>query len=416
MNGEAMTEEHRWGWVDADGTVHVRLPHGGDAVVGQFAAGDAPAALAFFERKFADVVAEVRLTAERLQQGRATPDQADAVVTRIRESLSSPTYVGDLGGLEQLLDTLHTAAAERRLTGQAEKARARNETLAARAAIAEEAEQLATSTQWKATGDRFRELLEQWKALPRFDKRAEEELWGRFSAARSAFDKARRAYFSQLDATRAQAVQVKNALIAEAEELSASREWGPTTRAYRDLLQRWKDAPRASRQQEDALWTRFHAAREVFFSARNEENSVRDADQGRNQAAKEALLVRAEALLPVRDVSAARQQMRGIVAEWEAIGYVPRAAKAGLESRLQKVEDAIGRAERQEWQRTDPAMRERAEQTVAGFLASVAKLEDDLASAQAAGNAKKAASVESSLDSTRALLAAAERVLAEYQS
>jgi hypothetical protein len=46
---------------------------------------------------------------------------------------------------------------------------------------------------------------------------------------------------------------------------------------------------------------------------------------------------------------------------------------------------------------------------------SVSKLEEDLASAKAAGNAKKAAAVESSLDSTRALLAAAERVLAEYQ-
>jgi hypothetical protein len=240
-------------------------------------------------------------------------------------------------------------------------------------------------------------------------------LWGRFSAGRSAFDKARRAYFSQLDATRAQAVQVKNALIAEAEEMSGSRDWGQTTRDYRDLLQRWKDAPRASRQQEDALWTRFHAAREVFFSARNEENSARDADQERNQVAKEALLERAEALLPIGDASAARQAMRGIVAEWEAIGHVPRAAKAGLESRLRKVEDAIGRAERQEWQRTDPAMRERAERTVAGFLSSVSKLEDDLASAQASGNAKKAASVESSLDATRALLAAAERVLAEYQ-
>ncbi len=221
-----MTEEHPWGWVDEDGTVHVRLPQGGDAVVGQFAAGDAPAAMAFFERKFADVVAEVRLTADRLQQGRATPDQVDAVVGRIRESLATPAFVGDIGALSQLLDTLHTAAGERRLTSQAEKARARAEALDTRRVIAEEAEQLADSTQWKATGERFKELLEQWKSLPRFDKKAEEALWGRFSTARSTFDKARRAHFAQLDATRAEAVQVKHALIAEAEELSKSQGLG----------------------------------------------------------------------------------------------------------------------------------------------------------------------------------------------
>jgi hypothetical protein len=412
--GETMTEQHRWGWVDDDGTVHVKLPQGGDAIVGQFAAGDADAALAFFERKFADVVAEVRLTAERLQQGRTTPDQADAAVSRLRETLAAPTFVGDIGGLSELLDTLHTAAAERRLTNQAEKARARGEALSTREAIAAEAEQLATSTQWKATSERFKELLEQWKALPRFDKKTEEALWGRFSAARSAFDKTRRAHFAQLDATRAEAVQVKNALIAEAQELSSSQDWAQTTRAYRDLLERWKAAPRASRQQEDALWAKFHAAREAFFSARNNENAVRDADQVQNQTAKEALLQRAEALLPVSDAAAARQSLRGILAEWDAIGHVPRSAKQALDTRLQKVEDAVGRAERREWQRTDPAMRERAEQTVSGFLASVSRLEGDLAAAQAAGNAKKAAAVESSLESTRALLAAAQRVLAEY--
>ena len=158
-----MSEPHKWGWVDDDGTVHLRLAQGGDVVVGQYAAGDAEAALAFFERKFADLVAEARLTAERVQQGLATPEAADAAIERIRGQLEKPTFVGDIDGLNSLLDTLHALAAERRLTDQAEKARVRTEALAAREAISVEAESLAASTQWKATGDRFKELLEQWK-------------------------------------------------------------------------------------------------------------------------------------------------------------------------------------------------------------------------------------------------------------
>lgn len=411
-----MSQTHKWGWVDDDGTVHVRLPQGGDAVVGQYAAGDATAALAFFERKFADLVAEVRLTAGRLQQGSVSPDNADEVVERIRGLLQKPAFVGDIGALNGLLDTLHSAAAERRLTASAEKTRIRNEALATREAIAAEAETLSASTAWKATGDRFKELMEQWKALPRFDKKVEESLWQRFSAARSAFDKSRRAHFAELDAARATAKEAKAELVAEAEALSSSTDWAETTRAYRDLMDRWKAAPRASREDEDKLWARFRAAQDRFFDARNAENATRDADQVRNQEVKEGLLARAEALLPITDVSAARRALRDIITEWESVGFVPRNARPVLDAKLKRVEDALAKAERSEWQRTDPAMRQRAQQTVDGFMASVAKLEAELDKAVAAGNSAKAKSVEASLATTRTLLEAAQRVLSEYQA
>lgn len=410
-----MSEAHKWGWVDDDGTVHVRLPQGGDAVVGQYAAGDASAALAFFERKFADLVAEVRLTAGRLQQGSVSPDNADEVVERIRGLLAKPAFVGDLGSLDSLLDTLHSAASERRLTASAEKTRVRNEALAAREAIAREAEQLSGSTAWKATGDRYKDLMELWKSLPRFDKKAEEAMWQRFSAARSAFDKSRRAHFAELDAARATAKETKLALIAEAEALAASTDWADTSRAYRELMDRWKAAPRASREDEDKLWGRFRAAQDRFFDARNADNATRDADQVRNQEVKEGLLARAEALLPITDVGTARRAMRDIITEWESVGFVPRNVRPVLDAKFKRVEDALAKAERSEWQRTDPAMRERAQQTVDGFRASVAKLEVELDKAVAAGNTAKARSVEGSLATTRTLLEAAERVLSEYR-
>lgn len=410
-----MTDEHKWGWVDDDGTVHVRLPQGGDAVVGQYAAGDAEAALAFFGRKFGDLAAEVRLTAGRLQQGSVSPDSAEEVVTRIRALLEKPAFVGDIGALTAQLDALHAAAAERRLTASAERTRVRNEALAAREAIVEEAETLSSSTAWKSTGDRFKELMEAWKSLPRFDKRAEEAQWQRFSAARSAFDKARRSHFAELDAARAAAKQVKLEIVAEAEELSGSTDWGDTTRAYRALMDRWKAAPRASREDEDKLWARFRAAQDTFFDARNAENATRDADQERNLEIKEGLLARAEDLLPITDVAGARRALRDIITEWESVGFVPRNARPVLDAKLKRVEDAVARAERSEWQRTDPAMRARAQQTVDGFRASVAKLEADLAKAVAAGNTAKSKAVESSLATTQTLLEAAERVLSEYQ-
>jgi hypothetical protein len=409
-----MTESHPWGWVDPDGTVHVRLPAGGDAVVGQYAAGDADAAMAFYGRKFLDAVADIRLAAERLQAGAGTPEQADAVVARIKAAIESPPFVGDLASLSQAADTLHAMAAERRLTSQAEKSRVKGEALAAREAIAVEAEQLADSTQWKATSERFRELVDQWKALPRYDKKAEQELWHRFSEARSRFDKVRKAHFAQRDAERTAAREAKTAIIAEAEALASSTDFAEGSRQFRELMDRWRAAPRGGRDEEDKLWTRFQAARDQFYGARNAQHASQNADQTANLQAKETLLARAEALLPPSDPAAARAALHRIGEEWDAIGHVPREAKAGIEARLRRVTEEIGKAERRVWQRTDPAMRERAEKTVGGFSASVAKLEAELEKARAAGNARAVSTAEASLATTRSLLEAAQRVLAEY--
>jgi hypothetical protein len=243
---------------------------------------------------------------------------------------------------------------------------------------------------------------------------AEQELWKRFSGARSTFDKARRAHFATLDATRKEAAAVKEGIIARAEELSTSTDWVETARAYRGLMDEWKAAPRAGRADEDRLWARFRAAQDTFFEARNAANAERDEDQRANLRAKEELAAEAEALLPIRDLAATRAALRSIAERWNAIGHVPRADRDRVEGRLRKVEDAAHRFEQDQWRRTDPAKRALAESTVATFRDSLAKLEVEAAAAAEAGDERKAADLSGRVTQTRALLEAAENSLAEY--
>ena len=134
----------------------------------------------------------------------------------------------------------------------------------------------------------------------------EDELWKRFSSARTQFDRHRRQFFSQLDQAQSEAKRIKEALIAEAEALSSSVDWSRTSSAYRELMNRWKAAPRASRKEDDALWARFRAAQQVFFDARRAKDEATDAEYRENLAAKEAILVDAEAILPVKDIERAK--------------------------------------------------------------------------------------------------------------
>src|SRR5205823_133317 len=81
-------------------------------------------------------------------------------------------------------------------------------------------EEGATSAQWESTGDRFRAIVEEWKAIRGVDRKTDEALWKRFAAARDTFTQRRGTHFASLDAQRSQARARKEVLVAEAEELA----------------------------------------------------------------------------------------------------------------------------------------------------------------------------------------------------
>ena len=406
------TDPARFGRIDAEGTVWLRTP-AGEVVVGNWAAGTVDEGLAFFGRKYDDILVEVDLAAHRLKDGRGL-DTAPTAVAHAREALASPSFLGDVAELERACDEVEALMATARVEREAARARQREEALAAREAIVVEAESLAESTQWKATGDRFTALLEAWKSAPRIDRGREQAMWKRFSSARTSFDRRRRQHFASRDAERKEALAAKESLIREAEGLSTSTDWAGTTRAYRTLMDRWKAAPRGSRQDEDRLWARFRAAQDAFFASRDAINAERDVEHRANLERKEALVVEAEALLPVSDIAAAKRGLRGIQERWEAIGHVPRADKERIERRLRAVEDAVRQADERRWAATDPARRARAEDTAERFRSALSRAEQDLAAAQASGDARRIEAAQASVESTRALLAAVEGTVSEF--
>ena len=405
---EAM-DAAKWGRVDGEGRVYVQ-DNGTEREVGQFPDAPIAEAMAFYVRRFLDLKATVDLFATRLPQ--LSVREIDSTLKSIEQSLAEPAAVGDLDGLRARFTALKSVAAERRAAVAAERAAAKEQALKDRTAIVERAEAIAAQdpgrTQWKSSGAELRELLEQWKGAqrrgPRLDRPTEDGLWKRFSHARTTFDRHRRQFFSELDAKQAQVKAAKEALIKRAQEMSSSTDWAGTSAKYRALMEEWKKAGRASRKEDDALWARFRAAQQVFFDARRAKDEAVDAEFAENLKVKEALLAKAEALLPVKNVKAAKRALRPIQDAWEEAGRVPRNAVRRLEGRMRAVEDAIREAENAEWRRTDPETKARAEGLAGQLESSIAALEKDLAAATAAGDAKKIAEAEAALTARRAWL------------
>ncbi|HEX5740179.1 MAG TPA: DUF349 domain-containing protein, partial [Pilimelia sp.] len=235
-----MNDWTSFGRVDADGTVYVKTAEG-ERAVGSWQAGTPEEGLAHYARRFADLVTEVDLVAARLGAGAADAQQALSTVKRLRATLADAAVVGDIDGLAARLDALAADAEAKAGEAKAAREAARAEAAARKTALVEEAEHLAAeSTGWKAAGDRLKAILDEWKTIRGVDKKTDGELWKRFAAARDAFTRRRGAHFASLDAQRKEAQGVKEKLVAEAEALSGSDDWGATATRLKEILDEWK--------------------------------------------------------------------------------------------------------------------------------------------------------------------------------
>ncbi|HLR99873.1 DUF349 domain-containing protein [Mycolicibacillus parakoreensis] len=380
----AGSDPRRFGRVDDDGTVWL-ITASGERTVGSWQAGDPDAAFAHFGRRFDDLSTEVALLEERLAAGSGDARKIRASAAALAETLPTAAVLGDVDALADRLalivehaDSAVTADRQRRDAVRAD-ATARKEALAA------EAEDLAANaTQWKAAGDRLRAILDEWRTIRGVDRRTDDTLWKRYSAARETFNRRRGSHFADLDRERAAAKTAKQRLCVRAEELSGSTDWAATSRAFRDLLAQWKAAGRAPRDVDDALWQRFKAAQDVFFTARNAASAERDAELQANAAAKEELLARAERL-DVGNLKAARAALRSITDKWDSLGKAPRDQSGELERRLRAVEKKVRDAA--DAGRVDPEAQARADQ----FRVRAEQFERQAHKAQEAGRTSEAA-------------------------
>ena len=179
-------------------------------------------------------------------------------------------------------------------------------------------------------------------------------------------------------------------------------------------MKQLKAAGPAPRDVDDALWKRFRGAQDTFFGARDAATAEQDKEFAANAEAKEKLLVEAEALLPVKDLEAAKRVMRDIADRWEAAGKVPRDRMKELEGRIRKVEQSIRDAESEQWKRNDPEKSARADDMVSKLEDALAKIQSDLEKAKASGNDRKIKELEENLASRQQFLDLARKASADF--
>ena len=401
-----------WGRVTDDGTVSVRE---GDQwrEVGQYPDGTPAEALAYFERKFADLASEVSLLEARHRRGGAPAADLRSTARTLHGRLQGAAAVGDLAGLQARVAALTDELSAASATEAAAAREAVDAAVTARTALVEQAEALAAkdpkSVQWKQASADLSSLFDQWQSQqqngPRLPKSTGQQLWKRFRDARAIVDKHRREFYSGLDEAHKAVRDQKSRLVERAEALAPKGEDGIA--AYRELLDQWKTAGRAGKKADDALWARFKAAGDALYSARGEREAAEVEESREKIAAKRALLDEARAIPDERDIGKARAALTAIQRRWDDIGRIfPRDKERTLDDDLRRIETALRGREEIDWQRNNPETKARANDMTRQLTDAIQKLEDELAAATEFGNASAIRKATEALDARRAWLSA----------
>ncbi|MBD3751954.1 MAG: DUF349 domain-containing protein [Micrococcales bacterium] len=403
-----------WGRVDDDGTVSVREADQW-RVVGQYPDGTAEEALAYYERKFADLASEVTLLEVRHRRGGASAADLRATAAILSGKISGASAVGDLAALSARVDALTASLTEASAAEAAQAREAVDAAIAERTQLVEQAEAIAArdpkTVQWKTASAEMSSLFDQWQSHqqngPHLPKSISQSLWKRFRDARATVDKHRREFYAELDEAHKAVRERKNRLVERAEALAPRGEDG--IGAYRDLLNEWKAAGRAGKKVDDALWARFKAAGDALYSARAGREAAEVEASKEKIDAKRELIERARPILDMADLAAARSALTAIQRSWDDIGRIfPREQERALDDELRKIEVSVRAREDAEWTRNNPETTARANDMTRQLYDAIEKLEAELAEATARKDQRAMKKASEALDARRAWLRALE--------
>ena len=396
------------GRVDEDNNVYV-FDNGSERKVGQYPGVTMAEALSYFERKFSDLEANVRILEQRVK-GKADASSIAKAAQKLAADLTEPAAVGNIQELRDRVANVTPNIEQLKKEKNEATEKAVADTLALRQEIATKAQALADKdpkkTQWKAASAEMNELFEKWqlsqKASPKIPRKDSEPIWKSFSQSRTKFESNKRAFFSALSAESKNVRARKTALVAQAEALVAKG--ADSASEYRKLLDQWKLSGRSQGTQDDQLWDRFKAAGDRIYAVRKEVIAKESVEFQANYEAKIAIIAEAEKLDPQKNLAEAKKQLLLLQARYEKAGKVPKDKIRETDDRFRSVEKRVKDAEQEHWRKSDPAAIERTNGVLSQLEQSITKLEQELVAANAANDSVKIQKAQEALDARRSWL------------
>lgn len=379
-----------FGRVSDDGRMYVTIDGSGKEIGSVATKEEAEANLRTYAQRYLDLRSRMQLFQERMRTNTIRTSEIDQSIKALDEEINTDTLVGDIPALQKLFLTVTQQAQELKEKRAELRQKAIEAAIASREALVEQVEQLiqslGDSTNWRQAAQQLDNFLEQWKeqqkTQPRLSKTVSEALWKRFSAARSTFNRQRHAWIKQRESMRQKTRDIKESIVKQAQEMKDSTNWVATSRAYNSLMDQWKSAGRIGGPEDNQLWKQFREAADVFFNARQANRDVTNAAEQENLTKKEALLTKAQELVPIKSKEEAKNARKALIEiedQWQQIGNVPRSEHRRIEGEFSSISEQIENFEKVEWAQKDPEKAVRKDSFAAQLTSQIDELKEKIA-------------------------------------
>ena len=199
-----------------------------------------------------------------------------------------------------------------------------------------------TFADWEDKTNEILALQAKWKTIGYAPQKMNVKIFERFRAACDEFFRRKAAFFKSVKETMAANLEKKKAFCEKAEALKESTDWKETAEILTKLQKEWKTIGPVAKKHSDAVWKRFIGACDYFFERKNKATSSQRSEEVENLAKKEDVIKRMatlEAAGAADDATA--EQVRALMKEWNAIGFVPFKEKDRLYKEFHALVDKL---------------------------------------------------------------------------
>ena len=229
--------------------------------------------------------------------------------------------------------------------------------------ILTEMETLSNETPSQAVLSKLRDLSNKWREIGPISPAKLNEYREKFQGLCDKIKENCAPFIEEQQAERQKNLEAKEELCKKAEELVANNEifWKDKFKAMQEIQEKWKSIGMVPKESMAALFDRFKAVTNAFYTQHKE--NLKQEDQARevNYEKKVKLCEEAEAIKESSDWNATSNKLKHLQEAWKAIGPVPKSKSDEIWTRFRTACDAFFEKKRAHFEEMDASKQKNLE-------------------------------------------------------
>jgi hypothetical protein len=190
---------------------------------------------------------------------------------------------------------------------------------------------LVTYRDWELKSQEVIELQKKWHGIGYASKKVNVKLYDRFRVACDRYFEKRSEYRKTARKEIEKSLLLRQELLEKVEALKHSTDWKEAAAVVIELKKEWRQLAPIAYKRVNAMWKQFNAACDYVFAQKSSLFHSQKTAETANLETKRMLIEKIRAIDPGLPLEEARLQLKLLMAEWKAVGFVPIREKDSLQ-------------------------------------------------------------------------------------